>query len=109
MLDASTDLGGTIRIEATPNGGRIAAGRWNAIYLPAALRAAIGKLERDFRASPLCQNHSHDGGNHFPGFLNRHSVANPDVFAPQFIFVMERGAGDGAAGQKDRFELRHGG
>ncbi len=57
---------------------------------------------------PLGQHHIHDGGNDFAGLLDLHRVADADVLLADVVFVVQRGAADGAAGQEDRFKFRHG-
>ena len=61
-----------------------------------------------FAACALFQNHIDDGGNHFTGFFDDHGVADADVFLADVIFVVQRGAADGAAGKKNRFKFGHG-
>ena len=61
-----------------------------------------------FAACALFQNHIDDGGNHFTGFFDDDGVADADVFLADIIFVVQRGAADGAAGEKDGFEFGHG-
>ncbi len=44
----------------------------------------------------------------FAGFLDGDGVADADVFAADFVFVVRGGAGDGAAGEKDGIQLGDG-
>ncbi len=46
-----------------------------------------------------------DGGNDFAGFLDDDRVADADVLAFDFLFVVERGAGDRRAVEEDGFQL----
>ena len=50
----------------------------------------------------------HHGGNDFAGLFDDDGVANADVFLADVILVVQRGAADGAAGEKNGFEFGHG-
>ena len=67
-----------------------------------------GKAEGDFLARPPGQHHVHDGRNDFAGLLDLDRVADADVLLADVVFVVKRGAADGAAGQEDRFEFGDG-
>ena len=41
------------------------------------------------------------------GFFNNNGIANPDIFAAQFVFVVKRGAADGAARNQDWLQFGH--
>src|SRR5262245_40251840 len=46
-------------------------------------------------------------GNDFTGFLDHNRVADPDVFAFDFVFVVQGRAGDGAATYQHWLERSH--
>ena len=50
-----------------------------------------------------------DGGNDLSGFFDDDGVADADVFAADFFFVVEGGAGDGGASEEDGVEFGDGG
>jgi hypothetical protein len=55
---------------------------------------------------PLLGEGAQDRRDHLAGFLNLHEVTDPDVLAADLFLVVQRGARDGAAGQKNRFQFR---
>ena len=62
------------------------------------------KIER-FRISRSLRFHDlHHGRYHFTGFFNHDRVADANVFALNFIFIVQRCARDCAAADKHRFE-----
>ena len=51
----------------------------------------------------------HDRGNNFAGFFHADGVADSDIFASDFFFVMEGSPADGGAADEDGFQLGNGG
>jgi hypothetical protein len=61
------------------------------------LRGTLGKV------------YGNDGGDHFARFFHPDEISDTDVFAGDFLEVVEGGAGDGGAAQENGSEFRHGG
>ena len=57
---------------------------------------------------PLRFDHFHHRWNHFARFLDHDGVADANVFAPDFIFVVQSGPGHAAAADGDRLQVGHG-
>ena len=87
---ALTQRGDDLALGARDCGAARWAGRW--------------KNELAFVAGALFDEHLYDLGDDFAGFTNDDRVADADILAAHFELVVERGFGDGSAGDFDRFE-----
>ena len=56
---------------------------------------------------PLRQHHADHFRNHIAGAAHHHGVAHAHVLALHFVFVVQRGVGDGDAANKHRAQPRH--
>ena len=63
----------------------------------------LGETERRGAARPFRFDHLDHGRNHFAGFLDHNRVADSDVLALDFVFVVQCGAADSAAAHKHGF------
>jgi hypothetical protein len=61
------------------------------------LRGALGNV------------YGNDGGDHFARFFDSDKISDADVFAGDFLEVMESGTGDPGATQENGSEFRYGG
>src|SRR5438876_1383829 len=64
----------------------------------------FGEIERFCVTRPLRFYYLDNGRNHFASFLDHHSVADPNVFAFNFILVVQCCARDCAAAHEHRLE-----
>ena len=71
----------------------------------AAHRARGGHDELALVAGPLVDERADDLGDDVAGLLEDHPVADPDVLAADLVEVVERGPGDGGAGDLGRREV----
>ncbi len=62
---------------------------------------------RRFRRRTAFQHHAQHLGNHVAGAAHDHGVAHAHVLAPHFVFVVQRGVGDGDAADRYRHQARH--
>src|SRR5947209_3252398 len=98
MFDSAAYLRRTIRIDAAPNGALITFGRpGRARHFGAALGTGPWEMERRLFAGPPREHHVHHGGNDFAGLFDGHSIAEPDVFLADVLFIVQGGAANGAA------------
>ena len=65
------------------------------------------EVERHRIRRPPRQHHFHHRGNDLAGFFDDDGIAHADVLALDFLLIVQRGARHGAAGKKDRLQLRH--
>ena len=65
-------------------------------------------MENFLGTVPFPGQHLHHGGNDIAGLLNHHPVTDPQIFAGDLLLVVKGRSGDGAAGDKDRLQFRHG-
>jgi len=107
MFDTPADLGRAIRVQAAPDNTFVVLDDAGcARDFGATLRASRGKPKGRFLARPLGHHHIHDGGNDFASFFYLDRVPNADVLLADVVFVVKRGAADGAPSQEDRFRVR---
>src|SRR5439155_25917237 len=66
-----------------------------------------GEIERSRIARPLGFHNFNDSGNHFACFFDHDGVTNPDVFAFDFVLVVQRRTRNGAPANQDRLQRRH--
>src|SRR5262245_20453599 len=66
--------------------------------------SVFGKIKRLRIALPLRFHNFNDRGNHFPRFFNYDRVPDADVFALNFIFVVQGRTRYGAAAYQNRLE-----
>ena len=64
------------------------------------------KIKRLRAARPLRFHHFDHRRNHFAGLFDHDGVANPNVFAFDFVFVVKRCAADAASADHNRLERR---
>ena len=76
---------------------------------PAARRAGGGHGKNAFRAGAPLLADFHDGGDDFARFFHHHEVADADVFAGDFLLVVQSRTRNGAAAHEYRLQLGHGG
>jgi hypothetical protein len=107
VFESAGALGGTVEVGAEPD-GEVGVAMHGAPTSGAASPDFGEKIEGDRLRRALFQEHLHDGGDDFPCFFDEHRVPDADVFAADFVFVVEGGAGDGAAAQVDGFEFGDG-
>ncbi len=106
MLDAAADLGRAVQVFAAPGRRLRIADDFAAARR--AFPARMGKqIERHGLFRPLFRNHFDHRRNHFARLFDDHRVPDSDVLALHFVFVVQRGPGDGRTGQLDRLQLRH--
>src|SRR5437879_10132318 len=67
----------------------------------------FGEIERFRVAWPLGFYNFHNGGNHFASFFDHDGVTDPDVFAFDFVLVVQGGACYGTSAHQDRLQRRH--
>ena len=75
--------------------------------LRAAHRADGGHRKAPFLAGTLLRDGFHHIGDDIAGSFNNHGVANTDVFALDFIHIVQGSAFDGHAADMDRRQLGH--
>ncbi len=66
-----------------------------------------GELEFGQRPCAFVLFHAHDMGNDFASLFDHHHIADPDIFALDFVGVMEAGMGHHGSRQKHRLEIGH--
>ena len=103
MFDGAFELRGTGDVFAAPRDKFRIAIDW-----AAACGTFVRHLEMFFLAGAFGGDGFDDFGNDHPGFADDDGVADADVFAFDFFFVVQRGAGDGRALDKNRFEFGDG-
>src|SRR5205823_15014912 len=67
----------------------------------------FGEIERFRVAWPLGFYNFHNGGNHFASFFDHDGVADPDIFAFDFVLVVQRRTRNGTSAHQDRVQRRH--
>jgi hypothetical protein len=72
-------------------------------------RAVARGTDRFRLRGTLGEVYGNDGGDHFARFFDPDKISDADVFAGDFLKVVEGGAGDGGAAQENGSEFRHGG
>src|SRR5689334_10503783 len=106
MLDAAADLRGAIGVYAAPNRAFISGHDSRAAGdLGSALGALGREAEWNFFADAFGEDNTHNRRDYLSSFFDGDSVADANVFLADVILVMERGAADGAAGEKNGFEF----
>ena len=67
----------------------------------------MGKeVERLRAGGALFEHHAHHCGNYLASLFDDHRVPDANILATNFIFVVQRRPGNGAAPQEDRIEFR---
>ena len=80
------------------------------VHHGASAGGALGRHVPLDRIGPApIQHRTHYLGDHVARFMNDDGIAHTDVLAADLVDVVQRGAGDGGAGDGHRVELRHGG
>lgn len=111
MLYAPLDLWGAPSVVGTIPGGRgcaLAVGTVVAHQTGAALRAVGDELYGLGDDGALVEIDAHNLGNDFAAFLHIDEVADVQVEGTDEVFVVERGASDGGAGQLHGLHVGHG-
>ena len=102
MLDASSDLGGAVRIEAA-HGGEFRFAK----DLASARRAGVRHLEFLLPARAYRGIDPDHRGNHLAGFFDEDPIADADVLAGDLFLVVQGGAGHAAAGDLHGLKFGH--
>ena len=108
MIEPLRRLRRALRIDATPS---------DKLFVLANLFSACGALvagscthvERFSVCGTFFDIYCHHCGNNFAGFFNANGVADSDIFAFDFFFVVEGSPADGGAADEDGFQLGNGG
>ena len=106
MLDPAADLGRTIGVGAAPDGS-LAFGGCALGNLRAALGTFLGETKGLLVSRSFVGEDAHDFGNDFARLLDHDPVADPHVEASNLVVVVQGGAFNGGAGEKDRLEFGH--
>jgi hypothetical protein len=64
------------------------------------------EVERLRAGGALFEHHAHHCGNYLASLFDDHRVPDANILATNFIFVVQRRPGNGAAPQEDRIEFR---
>ena len=101
MFDQTAQLRGAFRIDAARHDFA-----FRALDIAAANRTFGGKLENLFASRALFNQHAHHFGNDFASFANHNFVADANVFATHFVFVVQRRFGNRRARDNGWFKSR---
>ena len=103
--DVGARLGRALEIRAAPGDKAFLLADRSATGRAFSVDAVIERVRnRAFRVA----DDFDDGGDDFAGFFDEHGRAEADVLAVDFVLVVQRGAGDGGAGNEDGRELGDG-
>ena len=108
MIEPLRRLGRALRIDATPSDKLFVL-----TNLFSACRALVAgrraHVERFGVRGTFFDIDCHDRGNNFAGFFDADGVADSDISASDFFFVVEGRPADGRAADEDGFQFGHGG
>lgn len=108
MIEPLRRLRRALRIDATPRDKLfVLANLFSTCRALVAGRCA--HVERFGVCGTLFDVDCHDRGNNVAGFFDADGVADSDIFASDFLFVVEGSPADGGAADEDGFQLGNGG
>ena len=98
MFDPTADLSGALEVGAAE--GYFA---FEALHGALAFGAVGGHLKGLRVGGAFGGDGGEDNGNDFASLFDDDAVANSNIFAPDFIFIVQGGAFDGGASKLNRF------